>query len=94
MQVLEREIVKNKSLSLEVFPMVLYRLGREPDPTTRLTILYTLPSLAVNKVSGNIHHYTEGHVEHCFLWLNFVSSYPSHQVKIWHRWNILMEKIK
>ena len=51
LKVIEREVMKKKSLSLEVFPMVLYRLGREPDPTTRLTILYTLPSLAVNKVS-------------------------------------------
>ena len=50
-QVLEKEVMKQKSLALEVFPMVLYRLGRESDPTTRLTILYTLPSLAVNKVS-------------------------------------------
>ncbi|XP_068209596.1 focadhesin [Palaemon carinicauda] len=49
-RVLEREVMKKKTLSLEVFPMILYRLGREPDPTTRLTILYTLPSLAVNKL--------------------------------------------
>ncbi|KAK7082986.1 hypothetical protein SK128_010214 [Halocaridina rubra] len=49
-KVIEREVMKKKSLSFEVFPMVLYRLGREPDPTTRLTILYTLPSLAVNKL--------------------------------------------
>lgn len=49
-KVLEREVMKQRSLALEVFPMVLYRLGREPDPTTRLTILYTLPSLAVNKL--------------------------------------------
>ncbi|XP_045617466.1 focadhesin-like [Procambarus clarkii] len=49
-KVLEREVMKKKALSLEVFPMVLYRLGRETDPTTRLTILYTLPSLAVNKL--------------------------------------------
>ncbi|ROT68621.1 putative focadhesin [Penaeus vannamei] len=49
-KVLEKEVMKKKSLSLEVFPMVLYRLGREPDPATRLTILYTLPSLAVNKL--------------------------------------------
>uniref|UniRef100_A0A0P4VWJ2 Uncharacterized protein n=1 Tax=Scylla olivacea TaxID=85551 RepID=A0A0P4VWJ2_SCYOL len=49
-KVLEKEVMKQKCLGLEVFPMVLYRLGREPDPTTRLTILYTLPSLAVNKL--------------------------------------------
>ncbi|XP_071541136.1 focadhesin-like isoform X1 [Panulirus ornatus] len=49
-KVLEREVMKKKTLSLEVFPMLLYRLGRETDPTTRLTILYTLPSLAVNKL--------------------------------------------
>nr|XP_053648453.1 uncharacterized protein LOC128699746 [Cherax quadricarinatus] len=49
-KVLEREVMKKKALSLEVFPMVLYRLGREVDPTTRLTLLYTLPSLAVNKL--------------------------------------------
>ncbi|XP_042226964.1 focadhesin-like [Homarus americanus] len=49
-KVLEREVMKKKVLSLEVFPIVLYRLGRETDPTTRLTILYTLPSLAVNKL--------------------------------------------
>lgn len=49
-KVLEKEVMKKKSLSIEVFPMVLYRLGREPDPATRLTILYTLPSLAVNKL--------------------------------------------
>lgn len=34
--------------------MVLYRMGREKDPATRLVLLYTLPSLAVNKVC-NIH---------------------------------------
>ncbi|CAL4104921.1 unnamed protein product [Meganyctiphanes norvegica] len=49
-KVLEREVMKNKPLSLEVFPIMLYRLGREQDPSTRLTILYTLPSLAVNKL--------------------------------------------
>lgn len=49
-KVLEREVMKNKPLSLEVFPIMLYRLGREQDPSTRLKILYTLPTLAVNKL--------------------------------------------
>ncbi|KAK3868404.1 hypothetical protein Pcinc_026207 [Petrolisthes cinctipes] len=49
-KVVEREVVRQKVLSVEVFPMVLYRLGREKDPATRLVLLYTLPSLAVNKL--------------------------------------------
>ncbi|RXG70024.1 Focadhesin [Armadillidium vulgare] len=50
-KVLQREVYKSKNLAHELFPIILYRLGREPDPTTRLHLLYFLPVLAVNKLT-------------------------------------------
>lgn len=49
-KVLERCVVKGRSGALELFPMLLYRLARDRQPSTRLTILHLLPSLATNKL--------------------------------------------
>ncbi|XP_018006398.1 focadhesin-like [Hyalella azteca] len=47
---LEREVVSTRSGELELFPQLLYRLARDRDPDTRLTLLHLMPSLASNKM--------------------------------------------